>query len=201
MSIVAAAALAYDRRVPHLQIFVASTRQGRKGDAVARWFERQARAHGTFEIEVVDLAEVNLPMMDEPDHPRFRKYQHEHTKQWSARVSRADAFVFVTPEYNFSSPPSLVNAMDYLAHEWAYKAVGFVSYGGASGGTRSVQMIKLTASALRMVPLTEAVSLPFFTKYFNADGAFAPDDTQGKAATVMLDELLRWTNALKVLRS
>jgi len=186
--------------VPHLQIVIAATRQGRKGDRVAQWFEQQARGHGKFDIELVDLAEVNLPMMDEPEHPRLRQYQHEHTKQWSARVSRADAFVFVTPEYNYSAPPSLINAMDYLVHEWAYKAVGFVSYGGVSGGTRSVQMIKLTATALRMVPLAEAVSLPFFTKYFDADGAFAPGETQNKAATVMLDELLRWTNALKVLR-
>ena len=72
----------------------------------------------------MDLAEVNLPVFDEPEHPRFRKYQHEHTKAWSARVARADAYVFVTPEYNFSTPPALLNAIDYLVHEWAYKPVG-----------------------------------------------------------------------------
>jgi NAD(P)H-dependent FMN reductase len=186
--------------VPHLQIFIVSTRPGRKGEAIARWFEQQARAHGTFEIEMVDLAEVNLPMLDEPEHPRLRKYQHEHTKQWSARVSRADAFVFVTPEYNYSSPPTLVNAIDYLVHEWAYKPVGFVSYGGVSGGTRSVQMTKMLVSSLKMVPLVEAVTLPFFSKHFAADGTFAPDETQAKAAAAMLDELLRWTGALKTLR-
>jgi NAD(P)H-dependent FMN reductase len=185
---------------PLLQIFIVSTRPGRKGEAVARWFEQQARAHDRFAIEVVDLAQVNLPMLDEPEHPRLRKYQHEHTKQWSASVARADAFVFVTPEYNYSSPPSLVNAIDYLVHEWAYKPVGFVSYGGVSGGTRSVQMTKQLVTALKMMPMTEAVTLPFFAKYFNTEGGFAPDETQNKAATMMLDELLRWTNALKVLR-
>jgi NAD(P)H-dependent FMN reductase len=185
---------------PLLQIFIVSTRPGRKGEAIARWFEQQARTYGAFEIEVVDLAEVNLPMMDEPEHPRLRKYQHEHTKQWSARIARADAFVFVTPEYNYSAPPSLINAIDYLVHEWAYKPAGFVSYGGVSGGTRSVQMTKLLVTGLKMMPMTEAVTLPFFMKSFAADGTFAPDDTQQKAATVMLDELLRWTHALKVLR-
>ena len=116
-------------------------------------------------------------------------------------MSRADAFVFVTPEYNYCSPPSLVNAIDYLVHEWAYKPVGFVSYGGVSGGTRSVQMTKLLVTALKMMPMTEAVHLPFFMKSFAPDGTFAPDETHARAATTMLDELLRWTNAMTVLRA
>lgn len=185
----------------HLQIVIASTRPGRKGAAVGRWFEAQARRHGRFDIELVDLAEVNLPLFNEPEHPRLRKYQHEHTKQWSARISRADAFVFVTPEYNFSSPPSLVNAIDYLVHEWAYKPAGFVSYGGVSGGTRSVQMTKLLLTGLKIVPIPEAVTVPFFTSFIDKEtGAFGPDEKQEKAAVAMLDELLRWAEALMVLR-
>jgi NAD(P)H-dependent FMN reductase len=187
--------------MPHLQIFVASTRPGRKGAAVAAWFERQARGHARFDVELVDLAEVNLPLLDEPEHPRLRKYQNAHTKQWSARVEKADAFVFVTPEYNYSSPPSLLNAIDYLVVEWAYKPAAFVSYGGVSGGTRSVQMTKQLLTALRVMPIPEAVSIPFFTAFIDkTTGAFAPDEKQDKAAVVMLDELLRWTEALAVLR-
>jgi NAD(P)H-dependent FMN reductase len=189
-----------DSRTPLLQIFIVSTREGRKGDAVARWFDGCARRHGAFDVELVDLAEVGLPMFDEPEHPRFRKYQHEHTKRWSERVARADAFVFVTPEYNYSAPPSLVNALDYLVHEWAYKPVGFVSYGGVSGGTRSVQMTKLLVTALKMMPIPEAVSLPFFTRMFASDGTFAPDEMQSKAADTMLKELKRWTSAMQTLR-
>jgi NAD(P)H-dependent FMN reductase len=183
-----------------LQIIIVSTREGRKGDTVARWFETRARAHGAFDVELVDLAEVNLPLFDEPEHPRLRRYRRDHTKRWSERVARADAFVFVTPEYNYSAPPSIVNALDYLAHEWAYKPLAFVSYGGTSGGTRSVQMIKLQATALRMMPIPEAVSLPFFAKMFAADGSFTADDAQQKAADAMLTELKRWTDALRVLR-
>jgi len=186
--------------MPLLQIFIVSTRQGRKGEAVARWFEAIARRHGGFDVELVDLAEVNLPLFDEPEHPRFRKYQHDHTKAWSVRVSRADAFVFVTPEYNYGAPPSLINALDYLSQEWSYKPGAFVSYGGVSGGTRSVQMAKLSATALRMMPIPEAVNRPFFAKMFAGDGTIAPDEGQVKAAGVRLGELLRWTNALALLR-
>jgi NAD(P)H-dependent FMN reductase len=185
-----------------LQIVIASTRPGRKGAAIGVWFDRLARDHGVFDVELVDLAEVNLPLLDEPEHPRLRKYQQAHTKAWSARIDNADAFVFVTPEYNYSAPPALINALDYLAHEWAHKPVGFVSYGGVAGGTRAVQMLKLTVTALKMVPLVEAVTLPFFMKFFDAaTGAFAPDEAQQKAGRVMLDELSRWSSALAVLRA
>jgi NAD(P)H-dependent FMN reductase len=187
--------------MPHLEIFTVSTRPSRKGPAVAAWFEQLALAHGGFEIEMVDLKEVNLPLLDEPEHPRLRKYVHEHTRAWSARVAKADAFVFVTPEYNFSAPPALMNAIDFLVHEWAYKPVGFVSYGGVSGGLRSVQMIKLLVTSLKMMPLPEAVTLPMFTSMIDpVTGALLAPELQAKAAKTMLDELLRWTTALAVLR-
>jgi NAD(P)H-dependent FMN reductase len=186
---------------PQLQIILASTRPGRIGLPVASWFREQALAHGGFEVEWVDLAEWNLPFLDEPHHPRLRQYEHEHTKRWSATVARADAFVFVTPEYNYGAPPSIVNAIDYLNKEWAYKPVGFVSYGGVSGGTRSAQMIKQLVTSLRMMPIPEAVTIPFFTQYIDKESAaFAPEETQATAATAMLDELLRWTGALATLR-
>jgi len=186
----------------HLQILTVSTRPSRKGPAVAAWFEARARRHPAFEIELVDLADVNLPVFDEPAHPRLRQYRHEHTKRWSAIVERADAFVFVTPEYNFSTPPSLVNALDYLMHEWAYKPVGFVSYGGVSGGTRSAQMTKQIVTALEMVPLARAVSIPFFSKFIDPEtGVFTPEETQDKAADALLGELARWAEALRVLRA
>src|SRR5208283_3531862 len=105
----------------NLQVIVASTRLERKGPLVAAWFLDRARAHGKFDIELVDLAALNLPVFDEPKHPRLQDYAHEHTKTWSKTVARADAFVFVTPEYDFSAPASLVNALQYLLVEWAYK--------------------------------------------------------------------------------
>jgi NAD(P)H-dependent FMN reductase len=185
---------------PRLSVIVASTRPARQGRPVADWFVQRAVGHLKFETELVDLQDVNLPLFDEPRHPRLRQYEHAHTKVWSARVERADAFAIVTPEYNFGPPPSLLNAFEFLYVEWGYKPVGFVSYGGASGGIRSVQASKLTATALKMMPIPEAVAIPFFTKQIE-NGVFAANEMQEKAATVMLDELLRWTLALKTLRA
>ena len=187
--------------MPLLQVLIASTRPGRKGPAVADWMIEQAQKYVAFEIERVDLAEIALPIYDEPNHPRLKDYKHDHTKQWSLVVDRADAFVFVTPEYDFGPPASLLNAMQYLVHEWSYKPLGFVSYGGVSAGTRSVVVTKQVALAVKLVPILESVSLPFFNQYFDKEtGRFVPGKVQDDAALAMLKELLRWTNALRVLR-
>lgn len=185
----------------HLQVIVASTRQNRKGRLVAEWFMEQAQAHGRFDVELVDLAEVDLPLFDEPRHPRLRQYEHEHTKRWSGIVERADAFVVVTPEYDHGPPASLINALQHLVHEWSYKPLGFVSYGGVSAATRSVQQTKLIAVALKMMPMFESVAIPFFAKNIDEEtGRFDPGEVQEKASVAMLDELLRWAGALKPLR-
>ena len=166
---------------------------------MAEWFLSRARQHAGFSVELIDLKHVNLPLLDEPNHPRLQRYQHEHTKQWSMHVSRTEAFVFVTPEYNYGPSPALVNALDYLYVEWNYKACGFVSYGGMSGGIRGVQAIKPVVTTLKMVPLVEAVAAPFFARQIE-NGVFKADDGQEKAASALLDELHRWTDALKPLR-
>jgi NAD(P)H-dependent FMN reductase len=186
--------------MPLLQVIVASTREQRVGMAVADWFVPRARAHGAFDVELIDLKAVNLPMLDEPHHPRFQRYEHEHTKAWSATIARGDAFVFVTPEYNYGSPPSLVNAIDYLHKEWQYKPVAFVSYGGISGGTRSVQMTKQILTTVRMMPIPEAVTIPLIQQLIK-DGVFDASEKHAGAIKPMLDELIRWSDALSVLRS
>src|SRR5687767_4262370 len=101
--------------MPKLHVIVCSTRPGRKGLAVAQWFFEHAKRHGGFDLALIDLKDVNLPVFDEPEHPRLGKYVNDHTKKWSATVDAADAFVFVTPEYNYGTPPSLLNALTYLA--------------------------------------------------------------------------------------
>jgi NAD(P)H-dependent FMN reductase len=185
-----------------LQTIVASTRKGRKGPLVADWFLERAGLHGTFDIEKVDLAAMDLPLFDEPAHPRLRRYTQSHTLAWSNVVDRADAYVFVMPEYDHGPPASLLNAVQYLVHEWACKAVGFVSYGGVSGGSRSVQALTPVLTTLRMVPVADAVTIPFFTKSIDKDtGQFMPGSIQEEATTRMLDELLRWTRALAPLRA
>ena len=182
-----------------LGVVVGSTRPGRVGLPIAEWFVERAKLHGKFEIELVDLKQLNLPLLDEPKHPRLADYEHEHTKAWSKIVKSLDAFVFVTPEYNFSAPPALLNAFDFLYHEWAYKPAGFVSYGGQSGGIRAVQMLKQPLISMKVVGIPESVAVPFFTQHVNGN-VFTGSESHEKAAVTMLDELLRWAGALATLR-
>jgi NAD(P)H-dependent FMN reductase len=187
--------------MPKLSVVIASTRPGRAGLPIAQWFTERAVDHGAFDVEVADLAAIDLPLMDEPNHPRLRQYTQQHTKDWSAQVDAADAFVFVTPEYNFGYPAPLKNAIDYLHVEWKHKPVGFVSYGGVAAGTRAVQQIKQVVTTLSMFPLFEAVSIPFHTQFIDEDGRVQANEVMEKASTVMLDELLRVEAALRPLRA
>ena len=187
--------------MPTLHAIICSTRPGRGGPKVADWFIERARAHGKFDVTRVDLAEVNLPMLDEPNHPMRRQYTKEHTKAWSAQVNAADAFVFVTPEYNYGPPPALVNALNYLYHEWSYKPAGFVSYGGVSGGLRSVQMTKQIVTTLKMMAIPEGVTLPLYSKSVTPEGKFEPGATPDDSVVKMLDELAKWSAALRTLRA
>jgi NAD(P)H-dependent FMN reductase len=168
---------------------------------VAIWFNQFVKEHGKFEAILVDLADFNLPLLNEPNHPIMQKYQHEHTKAWSASVAAADAYAFVTPEYNYGATPALVNAMDYVYREWNYKPCGFVSYGGMAGGVRGVQASKLQVTAVKMMPMAEGVAVPTVTQMLDDKRVFTPTDLIGKAATQMLDELHRWAVALKPMRS
>lgn len=186
---------------PILQIIIASTRPGRVGPSVAAWIQERAIAHGGFDVELIDLAEVNLPMMDEPNHPRLRKYTHQHTKDWSATIDRGDAYIFVVPEYNYGFNAPIKNAIDYLHFEWEHKALGFASYGGVAAGTRAVQMLKQVVTTLKMVPVFDSVSIPFVQQFLDDERRLVPNDIMESAATAMLDELLRWTTSLRTLRA
>jgi NAD(P)H-dependent FMN reductase len=186
---------------PVLQVIIGSTRPGRVGSAVADWIIDRARAHGDFEVEVADLAVLNLPIFDEPNHPRLRRYVNQHTKDWSEIVGRSDAFIFVIPEYNYGFNAATKNAIDYLHQEWQNKAAGIVSYGGVAAGTRAAQMLKQVMSALKIVPVTDSVNIPFVGEKLDEDGRLKPNEIMEGAAAAMLDELARWTQALRPLRA
>jgi NAD(P)H-dependent FMN reductase len=185
--------------MPKLLIVIASTRPGRVGVPVANWFVDRATEYGAFEFDVLDLAELALPLLDEPSHPRLRQYTKDHTHAWSAIVDAADAFVFVTAEYNYGYPAALKNAIDYLHHEWRYKPVGFVSYGGVGAGTRAVQQLKQVVTALRMMPTGAAVNIPFVTQFLD-DGVIHGNEVMAQGAADMLSELMSLQGALHTLR-
>ncbi|HET8709537.1 MAG TPA: NADPH-dependent FMN reductase, partial [Candidatus Saccharimonadales bacterium] len=177
-----------------LGVITVSTRDGRVGAAVADWFAQFAKAESEFEIVPIDLKDVNLPVLDEPNHPLMHDYQFEHTKRWSELVTPLDAFVFVTPEYDYFVPGALVNAIDYLATEWSYKPAGFVGYGGISGGLRSIQAAKPLLTSVKMMPLPESVSIHFVQNNLE-NNVFTPERKHEDMARIMLTELTKWATA------
>lgn len=184
----------------NLKIISSTVRPGRRGPLIMNWIAGIAKANENFNVEVLDLGEINLPMMDEPNHPSLQKYQHQHTKDWSAKIAEADAFIFVTAEYDYNYPAPLRNALEYLFHEWSYKAAGIVSYGGVSAGTRAANSLKNDLATFKTVALTEAVNFPFFSKNINDDDKFEANEVSVKAAENMLEQLLRWTKGLKTIK-
>ena len=186
--------------MPRLMILIASARPGRVGLPLAEWFRGRVETHGAFEVDWADMAEIALPLMDEPNHPRLQRYEHEHTKAWSARVAAADAFAFVLPEYNHGYNAVVKNALDYLHNEWKHKPVGIVSYGGISAGLRGVVTLKPTLSCLQLVAATNAVSISNVAQFIDDDGVFQANDTLQEVSLAMLDELVALDGALRTLR-
>ncbi|MCM2458176.1 NAD(P)H-dependent oxidoreductase [Rhizobium sp. CG4] len=184
-----------------LKIIIGSTRPGRVGPTVAEWVKNAAVSHGKFQVELIDLADFKLPLLDEAAHPAMQQYQHDHTKKWSQAVSTADAYIFVTPEYDYFPPASLVNAIQVLFREWNYKVAGVVSYGGVSGGLRSSQMLRSLLSNVNAHGIYHVVPVPFVSKYISDDDNFLPNEQMSEGLILMLNELEKWTDALKVIRS
>ncbi len=184
----------------NLKIISSTVRPGRKGPVVAKWIENIARQNGNFNVEVLDLGEINLPLMNEPNHPILKKYQHNHTKWWSAKIDEADAFIFVTAEYDYNYPAPLRNALEYLSQEWGYKPAAIVSYGGVSAGTRASNALKADLSTFKMVPITESVNFPFFQRNINDQNEFEANEVSYKAAENMLKQLVRWAKGLKAIK-
>ncbi|MFF4750189.1 NADPH-dependent FMN reductase [Streptomyces sp. NPDC002514] len=186
---------------PQLQIIVGSTRPGRRGLPIATWFHDLAVRHAGFDARLVDLAEVGLPLLDEPRPPQRGRYEHDHTRRWSETVRTGDAYVFVVPEYNHSYNAATKNALDYLAREWAGKPVAFVGYGGVAAGARAVQALLPVVASLGMVPLSGSVHIPFVRTSITPEGRFESAPGLDENATGVIDELLRLTTSLGAART
>ena len=183
-----------------LNIIIGSTRPGRVGPTIANWLAEAAREHGQFDVELVDLADFNLPLLDEAAHPSRQQYVNEPTKRWSASVASADAFLFVTPEYDYFAPAALVNAVQGLLLEWFYKPAGVVSYGGISGGLRSAQVLRQLLGNVNVHALAQVVPVPNFPQFIGDDGLFRPNEPMKEGLRGMLGELHKWATALKTMR-
>jgi NAD(P)H-dependent FMN reductase len=179
-------------------IILGSTRPGRNGEAVAKWAYAIAKKRSDAEYELIDLKDVNLPLLDEPVPPSQGKYSKPHTRAWAEKINSFDAFVFVTPEYNHGIPGALKNAIDFLYGEWNNKAAGFVAYGSA-GGTRAVEQLRLVMGELQVADVRAQVALSLSTDFENYS-TFKPAARHEAALNAMLDQLTAWGGALKTLR-
>ncbi|MGE6735222.1 GNAT family N-acetyltransferase, partial [Streptomyces sp. NPDC059900] len=182
-------------------VLICSTRPHALGPTVGSWLtETLAPTSRTLDVDLVPvaLADLQLPFLDEEEHPSHGVYRHEHTQRWSKTVAAADGFIVVTPEYNHGMPATLKNALGYLSAEWAWKPVGFVSYGNTSAGTRAVQHAKQVTTTLRLVPLGSTVALRIADAL--RQDRFQPAAHLARAAVDMLEELARVTQALAPLR-
>ena len=179
-------------------IILGSTRPGRNGEAVAKWVFENAQKRTDADYELVDIAEYDLPLLDEPVPPSFGKYSKEHTKRWAAKIASFDAYVFVTPEYNHGINGALKNAIDFLFAEWNNKSAGFVSYGSALG-VRAVEHLRGVCGEIKIADVRTQVMLSLFTDFENYS-RFKPDDRHLGGLSTMLDEVVGWGTALKQYR-
>jgi NAD(P)H-dependent FMN reductase len=180
-------------------VILGSTRPNRHSDAVARWVMQRAALREDLEADLIDLAEVDLPMFDEPIPPIMGEYANDHTRAWASTIGRYDAFVFVSPEYNRSIPAVLKNAIDFVYQEWADKAAGFVSYGADAGGARAIEHLRVVMGELRVAGVRTMVPLSLSHDFENFT-LFTPTQPAIGKADEMLAQLASWGRALRTVR-
>ena len=181
-----------------IAIVLGSTRPGRLGKAVADWVQSRASERGDATFDVLDVADFDLPLLDEPLPPSLGRYSLGHPQAWAEAVDGFDRSIFVPGEYNHSIPGALKNAVDYLYKEWNNKAAGFVSY-GSSGGIRAVEHFRGVAAELQMADVRAQVALPLATEFVNYR-AFVPTEAAEQSLQILFDQVVAWAGALKTLR-
>jgi NAD(P)H-dependent FMN reductase len=179
-------------------IILASTRQGRRGERYAKWIHEITAQRPGLAVELIDLRDHRLPAYETEAMPTIaeKSYADPVARRWSELVAGLDAYIIVTPEYNHGYPGQLKNAIDHVQAGWWYKPVAFVSYGGASAGTRAVEQLRTVAVEVRMVPVRGEVNVRLMG--LQADEAGRPTDPYyAKQANAMLDQLLWWARVAK----
>ena len=171
-------------------IIIGSTREGRFGGTVADWFVTRARLRDDMVLDVIDLADVELPMA-------LPLVPAPAAAAFVERIGRADAFVVITPEYNHGYPASLKQAIDFPRDEWREKPAGFVSYGGVSGGLRAVEQLRQVFAELHVVTMRDSVSFAMAWDHFDGSGQLLDPTVGDRSATTMLDQLAWWATALR----
>lgn len=186
-----------------LAVIIGSVREGRFGPVVATWFSEQARRHGGFEVDVIDLAEAHIPLELPAVPPAMdpNPQRPEGMTDLTRRLAAADAFVIVTPDYNRSIPASLKAVIDWHFTQWDAKAIGFVGYSGASGGLLAIEHLRQIFNELNAHTVRHYVSFPRYYLLFDDEGRLREPEEPATVATAMLDQLHWWASALAAARS
>lgn len=179
-------------------IVIGSTRPGRVGDKVAQWYADKVKDVEGATFELVDLETYKLPILDEPSMASSGVYTKEHTKKWSKEISKFDAYVWVSPEYNHGPSPALLNSISFLYNEWAKKPVALVTYGGV-GGARAAEQLRLTAGALSMVDIRPQVTIRDPWAMYDQDGNINHELVSGDPVK-QAEDLIWWALALKAAK-
>lgn len=181
-----------------IAVVLSSTRPERVGPAVAQWVMEQLADRDEATYELVDLADQNLPLLDEPQPAASQGYTKDHTKAWSAKINGYDGFIFVFPEYNRGLPAALKNALDFLYVEWNDKAAGMVCY-GSSGGLRAAEQLKSVLGELQIATVRAQVSISIFDDMRDFS-VMTPREFQAANLGAMATQVVRWAGAFKTLR-
>ncbi len=184
-----------------IQIITGSTRPGRLNKQVADWVYEVAQQRTDIEVELVDIADYNLPLLDEPAPPATGQKTKDHTKRWAAKISEADGYVFVTPEYNHAPSAALKNAIDFVNHEWNNKAVAFVSYGWPASGLRAVEQLRQIVAEVQLADINKHVAFAVGQDFKDDFQTLNANDKHVQDAQAMLDQLAAWAGALKTIRT
>ncbi|KSU69996.1 NAD(P)H-dependent FMN reductase [Pseudarthrobacter enclensis] len=182
-----------------IAIVTGASRPGSVNKSVAEWVLAQVAGRSDAEFELVDVADFNLPLLDEAYPAMYQNYQNDHTKSWSAKISEFDGFIFVAHEYNHSAGPVLLNALSYLNAEFNNKAAGFVSY-GSMGGVRAVEHLRGVLSELQVAHVRNQVMFSLFTDFENFS-KFQPTEQSAGTLAPMVDQLIIWTRAMEAVRA
>jgi len=188
------------RDIPLIKIILGSTRPERFGEQPARWIADLAKDHPGARFELIDLKEIDLPLLDEPVPALYGQYSQPHTKAWAELIEEADGFIFVTPEYNSGVPAAFKNAIDYLAAEWRYKPVAFVSYGAVGGGILAVNNWRQIFAYLSVFGLSDHVLFREYYRHLDEMGKLSPTEEQIADAHKLLDNIIFWSAKLRPLR-
>ena len=142
-----------------LAVILGTTRQGRQTEKQALWVVNAATQIEDVEVELIDLNDYPMPFFAEPASPRYNPAREIDAvaQKWLARLEAADAYIFVTPEYNHSIPGVLKNALDYIDFQLNRKPAAIVSHGSV-GGARAAMHLREIVSESRAVTIPHTVA-------------------------------------------